>query len=219
MDEIDAHLPGGGLALGALHEVAGSGFDAVHGAACTRFAAGIAARTKGSVLWILKDRDLYAPGLRQSGLADRRVVYVAAHTERDILACFEEGLRHGALGAVIAETERLPMTASRRLHLAAEATGSLAIAVRRGGRAAEFGQPNACVTRWRIASLPSVALPVPGVGRARWHLELLRCRGGMPADFYVEACDDRGRLAPCRLALPAVLGDRPVASGGWRARA
>ena len=39
--EIDDRLPGGGLALGALHEVAGGGADAVHGAAAALFVAGI----------------------------------------------------------------------------------------------------------------------------------------------------------------------------------
>ncbi|MGB3389924.1 MAG: damage-inducible protein, partial [Pseudaminobacter sp.] len=48
---IDKVLPGGGLALGALHEVAGSGNGALDGAAAALFAAGIAARTRGKVLW------------------------------------------------------------------------------------------------------------------------------------------------------------------------
>jgi protein ImuA len=70
----------------------------------------------------------------------------------------EEGLRHGGLGAVVAEVARLSMTASRRLQLA-------------------------------------------GVGRPRWQLELIRCRAGESADFEVEACDSKGRLAlPSNLA-------------------
>ena len=39
---IDQHLPGGGLALGALHEVAGGGHGAIDGAAAALFAAGSA---------------------------------------------------------------------------------------------------------------------------------------------------------------------------------
>jgi protein ImuA len=42
---IDQHLPEGGLALGALHEVAGGGNGAIDGAAAALFTAGIAART------------------------------------------------------------------------------------------------------------------------------------------------------------------------------
>lgn len=45
--ELDGRLPGGGLALGALHEVAGGGNGALDGAAAALFAAGILARTHG----------------------------------------------------------------------------------------------------------------------------------------------------------------------------
>jgi protein ImuA len=40
-----------------------------------------------------------------------------------------------------------------------------------------------------------VPLPVPGVGRARWLVELIRCRAGESADFVLDACDAEGRLA------------------------
>ena len=39
--EIDGRLPGGGLALGALHKVAGGGNGAIYGAAAALFSAGI----------------------------------------------------------------------------------------------------------------------------------------------------------------------------------
>ncbi|MEJ1117038.1 ImuA family protein [Phyllobacterium sp. CCNWLW109] len=195
---IDRVLPGGGLALGSLHEVAGGGNGAVHGAVAALFAAGIAARTKGKVLWCITRQDLFAPAIAQVGLASNRVIYVEAGDEKAVLSCFEEGLRHGGLGAVVAEVARLSMTSSRRLQLAAEGSGTIGIAVRRWRRqaeAADFGQPTASVTRWRVTALASSPLPVPGVGRARWQLELIRCRAGESADFEVEACDDKGRLA------------------------
>jgi protein ImuA len=181
VEAIDSRLPGGGLALGALHEVAGGGNAAIDGAAA-------------------------APSLAQVGLAADRVIYVDACDEKSVLACFEEGVRHGGLGAVVAEVARLSMTSSRRLSLAAEASGSIAIAVRRWRRqteAADFGQPTASATRWRVSTLPSTPLPVPGVGRARWLLELIRCRAGESAEFVVDACDAKGRLA-----LPADMADR-----------
>ncbi|MEI5680464.1 ImuA family protein [Mesorhizobium sp. CCNWLW179-1] len=201
---MDARLPGNGLALGALHEVAGGGNGAIDGAAAALFVAGIAARTKGKILWCITRPDLFAPALAQAGLPPDRVIYVEAGDEKAVLACFEEGLRHGGLGAAIAEVAHLTMTASRRLQLAAEASGTLAIALRRWRRqteAADFGQPTAAVTRWRISVLPSTPLPVPGVGRARWLVELIRARAGESADFELEGCDDKGRLAvPAHLA-------------------
>jgi hypothetical protein len=75
---IDRHLPGGGLALGALHEVAGGGHGAIDGAAAALFAAGIAARTRGKVLWCITRPDLFAPALAQAGLVPDRVIYVEA---------------------------------------------------------------------------------------------------------------------------------------------
>src|ERR1700732_1321784 len=105
---IDRHLPGGGLALGALHEVAGGGHGAIDGAAAALFAAGIAARTRGKVLWCVTRPDLFAPAIAQAGLLPGRVIYVEAGDEKSILACFEEGLRHGGLGAVVAEVARPP---------------------------------------------------------------------------------------------------------------
>src|ERR1700730_14894223 len=47
INAIDQHLPEGGLALGALYEVAGGGNGAIDGAASALFTAGIAARTRG----------------------------------------------------------------------------------------------------------------------------------------------------------------------------
>ncbi|MGH6811401.1 MAG: ImuA family protein [Methylocella sp.] len=195
---IDRHLPGGGLALGALHEVAGGGNGAIDGAAAALFAAGIAARVRGKVLWCITRPDLFAPALAQAGLVPDRVIYVEAGDETSVLVCFEEGLRHGGPGAVVAEVARLSMTASRRLQLAAESSGTIGIAIRRWRRqteTADFGQPAASLTRWRVTVLPATPLPVPGVGRARWQLELIRCRAGESADFEVEACDAKGRLA------------------------
>ena len=215
--EIDQHLPRGGLALGALHEVAGGGNGGIDGAAAALFTAGIAARTRGRVLWCVIRQDLFAPAFAQAGLLPDRVIYVEAGDEKVVLACFEEGLRHGGLAAVVAEIARLSMTASRRLQLAAESSGAIGIAIRRWRRqteAADFGQPTASVTRWRVGALPATPLPVPGVGRARWQLELIRCRAGESADFEVEACDAKGRLAlPSGLVLGPVEKNISQANG------
>jgi protein ImuA len=86
---VDARLPGGALALGALHEIAGGGNGAIDGAAAALFAAGIAARTRGKVLWCLTRLDLFAPALAQAGLNSDRVIYLEGGDEKTILACFE----------------------------------------------------------------------------------------------------------------------------------
>jgi len=220
---MDAHLPGGGLARNALHEVSGGGPDGTHAAAAALFAAGILARLKGPVLWALARRDLFAPGLAGAGLHPDRVVYAEAGDEATILLVMEEGLRHRGLAGVVGELARLPMNAGRRLQLAAEASGTPALVLRRWrGPSPETvpAEPGA-VTRWRITALPAPSLsnpfrPVdmPGLGRARWRVELLRCRGAEPAQWILEACDAQGRLA-----VPADLADGPAAAEGRRASA
>ena len=59
--ELDRRLPSGGLPLGALHEVAGGGAGAVDGASSALFAASLAARTTGQVLWCITRPDQH-PG-------------------------------------------------------------------------------------------------------------------------------------------------------------
>ncbi len=206
LEPVDRRIPGGGLALGALHEVAGGGNGAIHGAAAALFAAGIAARTSGQVLWCVTRADLFAPALAQAGLHPDRVIYAEVGDEKAVLACMEEGLRHGGLSAVVGEVARLPMVASRRLQLCAEESGTIALAIRRWRRmteASDFGQPTASVTRWRISALPSAPRRGPGDRGPRWLVELIRARAGECADFILDACDDAGRLA-----LPADLAHR-----------
>ncbi|NYT30551.1 ImuA family protein [Rhizobium sp. WYCCWR 11128] len=205
--EIDERLPGGGLAYGAIHEFAGGGAGAVDGAAAALFVAGIAARTKGKVVWCLARPDLFAPALAQVGLHPDRVIYVEAIREEYVLEACEEALRFGGLGAVVAEMVRLPMVASRRLQLAAEGSGTIGLVIRRWRRpteAGDFGHPTAATSRWRISVLPSEPLPVPGIGRARWLAELIRIKAGESADFILEACDGQGRLS-----ISSDAADRP----------
>jgi len=209
---LDAHLPEAGLARGALHEVAGGGADEATAASATLFTAGILARLERPVLWCSALGDLFAPGLACAGLEPERVLHVAAGHERDVLPVMEEALRHAGLAAVLGEMARLPMVASRRLVLAAEKSGVMALVLRRRreGAPAETGL-NAAATRWCVTPLPSSPLASPGIGRARWQVALQRCRGGEAGNWILEACDAQGCLA-----IPAELASREVASGAQR---
>ena len=215
---LDAALPGGGLALGAMHEILGAGPDEEDGAAPAGFVAGIAGRLgAGLVLWCVKQRDLYGPGLAAHGLDPARIVIVHAARDDDLLWTLEEGLRTpsspGGIAAVVGEMGRLPMVAGRRLQLAAERSGIPAFLLRRWRTgmeaAAERTRPSAAMTRWRVAPLPSrPEASEPGIGRPRWRVELLRCRGAAAADLSwdVEVADESGVVR-----LPDELADRPAA--------
>lgn len=200
---VDARIAGGGLAAAALHEVAGAGPELADDAAATLFLAALAGLKsrfeagRATVLWALGRRDLFAPGLAMAGLGPERLLYAECRNDEEVLAVMEEGLRHGGLAAVVGEIGRCAMAPARRLQLAAEEGGTMALMLRRwrNPRRAPLAEPSPAVTRWRIASAPSAPLPVAGVGRARWHVELVRQRGGEPANWILEAPDAEARIA------------------------
>jgi protein ImuA len=216
---VDARLAGGGLAVAALHEASPAAPDWGDEAAATLFLAALAARLadgRGEVLWALARRDLFAPGLALAGLPPERLLYAECRRDEEVLAVMEEGLRHGGLAAVVGEVGSVGLAAARRLQLAAEEGGTTALVLRRWRRsgADPLAQPSAAVTRWRIGCAPSEQLPVPGVGRPRWHVGLVRQRGGEAHHWILEAPD-----AEARLALPAVPRDRPDQAVGADRRA
>src|SRR5438067_1578931 len=87
---------GGGLAAGALHEIAAAREAEIP--AATGFALILAARHPGPVVWIAEDMALaengapYGPGLDELGLAPERLIAVTAAKSRDVLWAMEEAL-------------------------------------------------------------------------------------------------------------------------------
>jgi protein ImuA len=210
VSEVDAQLPGGGLQLGHLHEVIETGPASEYAGLAALFAAGIAARIPGPVLWCVRGRDLFAPALARIGLNPARVIYCETWKDRDLLPAMEEGLRCKGLAAVIGEVTRLSLTASRRLQLCAEETGVTPLIIRRWrntGEKESINEANAAATRWRVSPHPSPADGAEGLERQLWRIELMRARGGEPHHWILEACDAQGYLA-----FPAALAKRPVAA-------
>ena len=213
--EIDRTLPGGGLRLGSIHEVAGD-------EAATGFCAALLARAgkagvsggapgeapggarEGSLLWLARGNDLYAPGLVRYGIGAGQLLVVSGlHRQEDMLWAMEEALRCRAVRGVVAETGRIGLAAGRRLMLAAKGTGVLGLVLsrgvphggarRRGGagvRRGGAGVPVA-VSRWRVT----------GTREARWRVEVLHCRGGKPAEWTVGSPGLMVEPTPARLEL------------------
>ncbi|GGF12156.1 hypothetical protein GCM10011611_17230 [Aliidongia dinghuensis] len=230
-DAIDRALPDGGLARGALHEIVADEADqAAASGFLARLLAGLGAA--GPVLWCLADPDLYGPGLARLGLAPGRLILARARRDADLLWAMEEGLKTPGLAAVLGEPHGLDLTASRRLQLAAESTGGVGLVLRRAqaADADQRGKATAAVTRWRVASAPSLAdlpnLDLPGLAvprdfglmRGRWRVSLERCRGAVPiydgvsgdgsyGEWLVEETD-----ATSAVAVAQQLGDRSGAS-------
>ncbi|KFG89405.1 Damage-inducible mutagenesis protein [Sphingobium herbicidovorans NBRC 16415] len=217
---MDDRLADHGLHGAGLHEIAAASATLNDDAAATLFAAGIAARfaarEKAEIFWALSRFDLYAPGLEQVGLGPDRIFYAQGLKDSAVLAMAEDALRDGSLACVIAEVKAADQTATRRLQLAAS-DGKTPILLYRRHRLRErcpLSGLSSAMTRWRIGCLPSAPLPHPGVGRARWSVELVRQRNGVPFSLELEACDDTGRLA-----LPAATRHRAIAAVGAASQA
>ncbi len=171
--DADATLQGG-LALGAMHEVfADAGRQST---AATGFVAGLAGRVaaKRPLVWIRQDFTeiesgaVSMSGLVELGLDPRLLVTVRAADVDDALRTAADALACDAVGVVVlevwGEARQLDLVASRKLTLAAQASGATGLVLR---MAAE-PQPSTAETRWivRAAHSPPAPVALQRVGRA-----------------------------------------------------
>lgn len=191
-DALDARI-GGGLAMGALHEICGRGAD--DHAPASGFALMLCVRASSDkpILWVREDRGermhggLYAPGMVELGVDPSRIIMVSAPDTLSALRVGADIIGAMGLGAVVIEpwgtAKALDLTASRRLVLAAEKSGVAAFILRDGAS----GFASAASTRWQVAAAPSEALPGNAPGLTMFSLALLRHRGGVaPFDMTLE---------------------------------
>jgi protein ImuA len=146
------------------------------------------------------------------GLPPERLIVVRAGARDARLWALEEALRSPGLTAVLAEVDRLSLTQSRRLQLAAEAKGVTAFLLRPMTACAA---PSAAVSRWRITALPDASAPdTAGAasrtwGAPRWRVELVRCRGGRTGAWAIAWREGGFYEITGALAVAAEPGDRP----------
>ncbi|MBV9588496.1 MAG: ImuA protein [Hyphomicrobiales bacterium] len=186
---LDAHLPQGGLAGGALHEVLPEGEGDLP--AAFGFAASLLGRmpSKEPVLFVISPRGLAAyghphgHGLDELGLTPARLILVETENEVQALWALEEALRSGVPAAVAgAIGQELDLKTSRRLHLAAGNSGLPLILLR---AAAEMGS-SAAATRWRVGAAKAARDRFGLPAHWRWRLRLERCRNGRLGEWLVE---------------------------------
>ncbi|MDP1582011.1 MAG: DNA repair protein, partial [Bradyrhizobium sp.] len=212
--DADATLQGG-LAPAALHEVFAEGRQS---AAATGFIMGLAGRaaTRRPLVWIRQDfaeiesGALSMAGLAELGLDPRRVVTVRAADVDVALRAAADALACDALGAVVlevwGEVRQLDLVASRKLTLAAQASGVTGLLL----RVAAQPQPSTAETRWivRAAHSPPAAASMPGSawGAPVFDAQLVRNRHGPVGRWIMEwKCDE------CLFAKPAAY-PQPVAA-------
>ena len=187
----------GGLATSAVHEVFAEGHQ---GAAATGFVAGIAGRlsSRKPLVWVRQDfaevesGALSMSGLIELGLDPRCLVTVRAADVESALRSTADALACDALGTVVLEVfgdpRQLDLVASRKLTLAAQASGVTALMLRLGATPA----PSTAETRWIVRTAHSPpALPWNAWGAPLFDAELQRNRHGPVGRWIMEwKCDE-----------------------------
>lgn len=232
---VDAAL-GGGLSRGRLHELFAEGVDAGSGtgmAALFCLRAGLVpGKPARPLLWLRTEGaqnasgPVHATGLAELGLDPTALLLALLPDEAALLRAAAEATRCTELGALLVECwgpmRGLDLTASRRLMLAAEASGVTVILLRIAAPAQGDRAPSAADTRWRAGPAPSRLLEAEAPGAPMFDLELLRRRAGPSAgpwrvewnrdrlSFQEPGGIDQGNPAIPPLSRPVL----PLAAGG-----
>jgi protein ImuA len=213
--EADATLQGG-LAVGAVHEVfAEAGRQS---AAATGFIAGLAGRVaaRRPLVWIRQDFTeiesgaLSMSGWTELGLDPRLVVTVRATDVDTALRTAADAFACDALGAVVLEVwgqaRQFDLVASRKLTLAAQASGVTGLVLRMGAEPL----PSTAETRWivRAAHSPPAA---QAWGAPVFDAQLVRNRHGPVGRWIMEwKCDE------CLFSKPAADPQSVAATAAHR---
>ena len=210
--EVDAHMPQGGLPLGALHEFvpyAPEDIPAAFGFIAALLGRILAEKAGGLIFLItgLEDGSAYgrpySHGLQNLGLDPARLLLVTADGAKQTQWALEETLRSALPVAVAGMIEGLGFRSSQRLQFAAENSGRPLLLLRPPGIAGS----SVAVTRWRIGAASAVRDPFGLITHWRWRVTLERCRNGRPGEWLMEF--DHAY----RFGLAAAMADCPPSLG------
>ena len=211
VDAIDNRV-GGGLIHRALHEIYAASVEDASAAAA--FGVMIAMRAYPDarpVIWVRERRCgqhsgyLHAAGLAELGFDPDDLVLVDAPDALAVLRAGADIVKCGQVGAVVIEpwgkAPLLDLTASRRLSMAAAASGVLTLVLRVDAKP----MPSAAQTRWQVAAAPSSPLAAGAPGYPAFDISLLRHRGGIAGfETRLEWNRDTRSFAPLSGGVPAV---------------
>ena len=167
--ELDQILPGGGWPLGALTEILTTA-PGVGELGMLLPALGTLVRQQQWLAWVAPPMVPYAPALAAQGCDLSRVLAVTPQSETQALWAAEQLLKARSTGAVLLWTAARDERQLRRLQLAAEASGSLAVLF----RDASFAS---------VSSPAALRVLVNGtcaIDRGP-EVQVLKCRGRLPA--------------------------------------
>jgi protein ImuA len=184
-----------------LHEGAAAGFCLAVPLSFTRGGAGVGVGPPPCILWlrqaavVSETGDCHGAGFAAFGLAPLRTTFVTLRRPLDLLQAAADAARCAALDCVIVEMlgdpPCLDLSASRRLTLATEASGSTLLLLRHGGRE----RPSSGWTRWRVRGARSAPGAAYALGPPRLDVSRLRHRSGhTPGRWIMEWNASQGRL-------------------------
>ena len=208
----------GGLATGSVHEVFSEGRQS---GAATGLVAGFAGRlsARRPLVWVRQDFSeiesgaLSMSGVSELGLDPRSLVSVRASDVDTALRSAADALACDAVGAVVlevwGEARQLDLVASRKLTLAAQASGVSCLVL----RIAAQPQASTAETRWIVQAARSPPSPVwSGWGTPVFDAQLVRNRHGPVGQWIMEwKCDEClfSEPAPYPQPVAAAPADRP----------
>jgi protein ImuA len=207
---IDQAL-GGGLAKGAVHDILSG---PAHPAAALAFTLGLCLRASphaAPLVWIRQSvavqeaGPVNAAGLETLGIDLARVIFLTLDRPIDLLRAAIDVARSPAPGALILEiadaSQKIDLTATRRLALAAEKSGVTVFLVRAGRDA----PTSAAWTRWLVEPAASHLQPQhAGHSQPCFAIHLLRQRSGPAGSRTFVEWDSEQRSFKQALHRPVV---------------
>ncbi|MDX1926599.1 MAG: hypothetical protein SFV81_08775 [Pirellulaceae bacterium] len=187
-EALNRCLPDGGYVPGSVIEYLRAMPGC--GASTLAFTAAAAAMksTNGFLVVIDTQHNIYPPALASWGIDLDKVVLVRPQSDVDALWAVDQSLRTPAVAAVVADVERIDDRAARRMQLAAEQGGGLALLLR---PASARRGPSWADIQWMVRALVAdansvrtapVSLPSPAITShnqdRRLQVQLVRVRGG-----------------------------------------
>ncbi len=199
---LEKAFPDGRFPIGAIHEFISNRLS--DAAATNGFISALLSKLMhgdGVCLWVSSRRCVFPPALKLFGIQPQKLIFIDGVRTKEALWTIEEALKCDALTGVIGELPELSFVESRRLQLAVESSHVTGFIHRHRPRSENTV---ACVTRWKIKSLPSNKQDtIPGVGLPRWNVELTKVRNGHPGSWQLEWANNRfEHLRKSHISIP-----------------
>jgi len=171
---LDQRLPGGGWPHGALVELIGDGL--IRPELALALPTLVRLTREGRQAALVGPPHLpYAPALHRAGVDLRQLWVLTTDKDSDTVWAMEQLLRTPSCGFVLGWPRRLDERNQRRLQLAAEHSGAIALAARPPRSA---GDPSVAAVRLRVTARPDGGIDVT----------VVKARGGRTsAPFLLEA--------------------------------